>query len=167
MIKFNISKAFDTVKWSFITHVLQAMGLPFQFISWIKLCISTAVFSVSVNGSLEGFFTSAKGIKQGCSLSPYLYVILNNVLSKILNGADEARVFAYHPQCQGLKLTHLSFADNILVFTVGTAESFLGVLDIMNKFAKPSGLHINVAKSSIFASGSNLQPLIKQCCFCG
>lgn len=61
-VKFDISKAFDTVKWSFITSVLQAMGLPLQFILWIKVCISTAAFSVSVNVNLEGFFTSARGI---------------------------------------------------------------------------------------------------------
>lgn len=48
--------AFDTVKWSFITSVLLAMGLPAQFVNWIRLCISIASFSVCVNGSLEGFF---------------------------------------------------------------------------------------------------------------
>lgn len=96
-MKFDISKAFNTVKWSFITSVLQAMGLPAQFIRWIQLCISTAAFSVSVNGSLDGFFTSARGIRQGFSLSPYLYVILNNVLSKLLNQAAEAGEFRYHP----------------------------------------------------------------------
>ena len=58
-IKFDISNAFDTVKWSSITSVLLAEGLPPQFVNWIRLCITTAAFSVSVNGSLEGFFTSA------------------------------------------------------------------------------------------------------------
>lgn len=115
-IKCDISKAFDTVKWSFITSVLLAMGLPPQLVNWIRLCNSTDAFSVSVNGSLEGFFTSARGIRQGCSLSPYLYVILNNVLSKLLNNAAEAGEFGYHPQCQGVKLTHLSFADDIFGF---------------------------------------------------
>lgn len=86
-VKFDISKAFDTVRWSFITSVLSGMGLPVLFINWIRVCISTASFSVSVNGNLEGFFSSARGIRQGCSLSPYLYVILNNVLSKMLNKA--------------------------------------------------------------------------------
>lgn len=79
-IKFDISKAFDTARWSFITSVLKAMNLPDQFIHWISICISTASFSVAVNGSLEGFFTSARRIRQGCSLSPYLYVIMNNVI---------------------------------------------------------------------------------------
>ena len=159
-IKFDISKAFDTVKWSFITSVLQAMGLPPQFIQWIRLCISTAVFSVVVNGSLEGFFTSARGIRQGCSLSPYLYVILNNVLSKFLNKAAEAGEFAYHPQCQGVKLTHLSFADDILVFTNGTSESLLGIMEVMRRFAAMSGLHINAAKSSIYVTGRNIADLL-------
>lgn len=152
-VKFDISKAFDTVRWSFITSVLRAMGLPMLFINWIRICISTAAFSVSVNGNLEGFFTSARGIRQGCSLSPYLYVILNNVLSKMLNKAAMEGSFGYHPQCQAVKLTHLSFADDLLVFTDGTAQSLRGVMQTMEDFAKMSGLHINAAKSSMYASG--------------
>uniref|UniRef100_A0A1J3JGW2 Reverse transcriptase domain-containing protein n=1 Tax=Noccaea caerulescens TaxID=107243 RepID=A0A1J3JGW2_NOCCA len=92
-IKFYITKAFDTVKWSFILTVLQYMGLPDQFIKWIHVCISAVSFSVAVNGELEGFFSSTRGIRQGCSLSPYLYVILNNVLSKLLNRAAAAGTF--------------------------------------------------------------------------
>lgn len=122
-IKFDITKAFDTVKWSFIVTVLQAMDLPAQFIHWICICISTASFSIAVNGELEGFFTRARGIRQGCSLSPYLYVILNNILFKLLNRAALAGDFGYHPMCKELGLTYLSFADDILVFTDGTIDS--------------------------------------------
>lgn len=149
-IKFDISKAFDTVRWSFILTVLHAMDLPDQFISWIHICISTASFSVAINGELEGFFSSARGIRQGCSLSPYLYVILNNVLSKLLNKAAAQRSFGYHPSCREVELTHLSFANDILVFTDGTEASLKGVMDVMSAFANASGLCINVAKSSIF-----------------
>lgn len=151
-IKFDISKAFDTVKWSFITDVLKAMNLPDQFIHWIHICISTASFSVAVNGSLEGFFTSARGIRQGCSLSPYLYVILNNVLSKMLNEAAANGVFEYHPQCRAVNLTHLSFLDDILVFTDGSVRSLDGVLEVISRFARFSGLHINTTKSYILTS---------------
>lgn len=161
-VKLDISKAFDTVRWSFITAVLRAMGLPAQFVLWIRTCISTASFSVAVNGSLEGFFTSARGIRQGCSLSPYLYVILNNVLSKMLNKAAEEQQFKYHPQCREVKLTHLCFADDILVFTDGSVSSLQGVLEVMDQFASISGLSINASKSSIFASGNSIDPLITE-----
>ncbi|XP_048592235.1 uncharacterized protein LOC125576362 [Brassica napus] len=161
-IKFDISKAFDTVKWSFITSVLKAMGLPVQFVHWIGLCISTAAFSISVNGSLEGFFTSARGIRQGCSLSPYLYVILSNVLSKLLNKAAAAGEFQYHPHCQGVELTHLSFADDIVVFTDGSVDSLRGVMEVMSDFAAMSGLHINASKSTIFAAGPALDTLLEE-----
>ncbi|XP_018473790.2 uncharacterized protein LOC108845015 [Raphanus sativus] len=161
-IKLDISKVFDTVKWSFITAVLRAMSLPAQFILWIRVCISTAAFSVSVNGCLEGFFTSARGIRQGCSLSPYLYVILNNVLSKMLNRAAEEKQFSYHHQCMEVKLTHLSFADDILVFTDGSSRSLRGVLKVMDQFARIYGLHINASKSSLYASGQTVTPMLAE-----
>lgn len=154
-LKLDISKAFDTVKWSFITSVLQAMGLPSQFIRWIYLCISTASFHVAIKGELEGFFTSARGIRQGCSLSPYMYVIVNNVLSGMLDQAAVDGKFGFHLQCQKFQLTHLSFADDILIFTDGSVRSINGVLGVMHQFTGLSGLQINISKSSIFSAGRN------------
>lgn len=72
---------------------------------------------------LGGFFTSARGIGQGCSLSRYLYVILNNVLSKMLNQFALEGSFGYNQQCQAVRLSHLSFYGDLLVFTDGTVES--------------------------------------------
>lgn len=115
-----------------------------------------------VNGSLEGFFTSARGIRHGCSLSPYPYIILNNLLSKMLKKAAEEGRFAYHPQCQGVKLTHLSFADDILVFTNGIAASLQGVLQVMESFAGMSDLRINAAKSKMFVAGQELAPILSE-----
>ena len=158
-MKMDISKAFDTVSWSFIENTLRAMDYPDLFVTWIMKCISTAAFSVSVNGELEGFFGSSRGIRQGCSLSPYLYVIVSNVLSKLLNkGMLEGRI-GYHPQCKEVMLSHLSFADDIMVFTDGTPESLRGTLTVFDDFAAKSGLRINVAKSSVFSAGRGKQVL--------
>lgn len=86
-MKIDISKAFDSVQWSFLINTLKAMGLPEKFIHWITLCISTASFSVQINGELAGYFQSSRGLRQGCSLSPYLFVICMNVLSKMIDEA--------------------------------------------------------------------------------
>lgn len=118
-VKLDISKAFDTVKWSFVEATLRAMNYPDLFVTWIMRCIETAMFSVSVNGELEGFFPISRGLRQGCSLSPYLYVIVSNVLSKLISRAVSAGTIGYHPACRELNLTHLRFADDIVVFTDG------------------------------------------------
>lgn len=129
-IKFDISKAFDTVKWSFVEVTLRAMNIPDQFVTWIMRCMDTASFSVSINGESEGFFPSSRGIRQGCSLSPYLYVIVSNVLSRLLNMAVLARSIGFHPMCQAVNLSHLSFADDIIVFTDGSPTSLRSTLDV-------------------------------------
>ncbi|GJX71319.1 non-LTR retroelement reverse transcriptase-like protein [Tanacetum coccineum] len=91
-MKVDISKAFDTVQWPFLLNVLKALDMPDRYVYWINLCISSASFSVQVNEELAGYFPSARGLRQGCSLSPYLFVICMNVLSKKI---DEAAVLVF------------------------------------------------------------------------
>lgn len=91
-MKIDISKAFDSVQWPFLLNTLRALGFPDKFIHWINLCISTASFSVQVNGELADYFQSTRGLRQGCSLSPYLFVLCMNVLSKLIDEAAEKRL---------------------------------------------------------------------------
>ncbi|XP_039070407.1 uncharacterized protein LOC120217317 [Hibiscus syriacus] len=55
-IKIDLQKAFDSVNWGFLFSVLEALGLPPIFCNWVKGCITTLMFSVSLNRSLVGFF---------------------------------------------------------------------------------------------------------------
>lgn len=122
-IKIDISKAFDSVQWSFLLNVLHAMNFPQQFIHWIALCITTPSFSVQVNGELSGYFQSSRGLRQGCSLSPYLFIIVIDILSKLLDTAASVKGFGYQPRCKNLGLTHLMFADDLMVMTDGMKRS--------------------------------------------
>lgn len=131
-VKLDISKAFDTVKWSFMEATLRAMHYLELFVTWIMRCIETSTFSVSVNGELEGFFPNSRGLCQGCSLSPYLYVIVSNVLSKLLDRAVLANNIGYHPMCREINITHLSFADDIVVCTDGEPQSLTGTLEVFH-----------------------------------
>lgn len=96
-IKIDILKAFDSVQWPFLFATLSALNLPHKFIKWIELCVTTASFSVQINGELSGLFRSGRGLRQGCSLSPYLFVICMHVLSKMLDKAVSDRHIGYHP----------------------------------------------------------------------
>ena len=111
-LKKDIAKAFDSVHWSFLLNTLRAMNIPEEFVHWVELCVCTASFSVQINGELAGYFQSKRGLRQGCALSPYLFVICINVLSQMLDKAAEKKLFGYHPRCKNILLTHLCFADD-------------------------------------------------------
>ncbi|MDD0160935.1 reverse transcriptase domain-containing protein, partial [Shigella flexneri] len=64
-IKVDILKAYDTVDWDFILHALSAFNFPASLVSWIRCCITSPMFSISINGELAGFFPSNRGLRQG------------------------------------------------------------------------------------------------------
>ena len=152
-MKIDISKAFDSVQWSFLLNTLKALHFPKKFIQWIKTCISSASFSVQVNGELTGYFGSERGFRQGCSLSPYLFVICMNVLSKKIDKAAADKQIALHPNCKQMDLTHLCFADDLMVFVKGEKRSIQGIMAVFDDFAIHSGLKISMGKSTIYMAG--------------
>lgn len=119
----------------------------------IKKCIELASFSVQINGELAGYFNSKRGLQQGCALSPYLYVICMQVLSKLLDKAALQSRIGYHPYCKDLTLPHLCFADDVLVFSDGRKSSIEGILEVFKEFAKMPGLCISLEKSTLFLAG--------------
>lgn len=54
----DISKAFDSVQWGFLLNTLRALAFPEQYVKWIQTCISSASFSIQVNGELADYFNS-------------------------------------------------------------------------------------------------------------
>ena len=153
VMKIDISKAFDSVQWDFVLKSLTVIGVPEKFIHWIKLCITSPSFSVQVNGELAGYFQSTRGLRQGCSLSPYLFVLCMNILSHKINKGAREKKFEFHPGCKTLSLTHLCFADDLMVFVEGSKKSVEGALAVFAEFEVWSGLSISIEKSTIYMAG--------------
>lgn len=152
-IKVDISKAFDTISWSFVLNCLVGIGAPHTFIKWVEACITTATYTVGYNGRVHGYFRGKRGLRQSDPLSPYLFVIAMNCLSTMLDEGARQRKFAYHDKCTATKLTHLCFADDLLIFTDGSIRSISGVLQILDEFKEKSGLGISLQKSAFYTSG--------------
>lgn len=55
-IKLDIMKAFDSINWDFVLNILIVFGFPSKFIHWIRICITTPMYSVKISGALEGCF---------------------------------------------------------------------------------------------------------------
>ncbi|CAL9215493.1 unnamed protein product [Arabidopsis halleri] len=75
------------------------------------------------------------------------------VLSRMLDVGTLQGKFSAHPLCISPRLTHLAFADDLLVFSDGSQQSLLGISEIMQLFHSFSGLDMNPAKSELFFGG--------------
>ena len=69
--------------------VLRKMGFGSRWMDWMWWCISTAKFSILINGVPAGFFPNSKGLRQGDPLSPYLFILGMEVLSTLFRRAGE------------------------------------------------------------------------------
>ncbi|XP_033129481.1 uncharacterized protein LOC117126159 [Brassica rapa] len=153
MLKVDLRKAFDSVRWDFILASLRALEIPQSYINLISQCLTTASFSVSVNGSTGGFFKSSRGIRQGDPLSPYLFVLAMECFSRLLLSRYEAGSIGYHPRTESLKISHLMFADDVMVFFDGSSNSLHGISECLDDFASWSRLHMNASKTELFTAG--------------
>lgn len=147
MLKVDLKKAFDSVNWDFILNILHAMSFPPSFINLISECITTTRFSVCINGELCGYFKGTKGLRQGDPLSPYLFVLAVEVFSQMLNRDYQIQKIGYHPMASDPHVSHLAFADDIMIFFDGTESSLRNVAGVINGFAKWSGLEMNKSKT--------------------
>ncbi|KAL0288908.1 UNVERIFIED_CONTAM: Retrovirus-related Pol polyprotein from type-2 retrotransposable element R2DM [Sesamum angustifolium] len=123
-LKVDLRKAYDTVEWDFLFATLRLFGFPAVFIRWIEECVTSAHYSVVVNGGVHGFFAGARGLRQGDPMSPYLFVLVMEVLQMILQQfIDQDGQFLYHWRCTELKLFQLSFADDLLLLCKADVQS--------------------------------------------
>ena len=60
-LKFDLKKAYDSIRWGCILDILSAMGTPSTLLRCIKTCITTPKFSICVDGELMGVFCYQKG----------------------------------------------------------------------------------------------------------
>ncbi|XP_070003410.1 secreted RxLR effector protein 78-like [Nicotiana tabacum] len=115
MIKIDLEKAYDTVEWCYLEQVLEELFIPRKFIDMIMECLKTVNYSILINGEPTEPFADVRSLKQGDSTSSFIFVIAMEYLSRQLNNLKDEKTFRYHPKCAKLWITHLSFADDLLL----------------------------------------------------
>ncbi|KAL2230755.1 UNVERIFIED_CONTAM: hypothetical protein Sindi_1669900 [Sesamum indicum] len=154
-LKVDIRKAYDTMDWDFLRAVMEMFGFPITFVKWIQECVTTPSFSVGLNGKPHGFFRGARGLRQGDPLSPYLFVLVMEVLHLgFLQLIDQEEIFSYHWKCEAARIFQLGFADDVILFCRANMNSLRIFKAGLDHFAEWSGLRLNVQKSHLIISRS-------------
>ena len=146
----DFEKAFDSIDHNFIFKVLNYFNFGDSFINWIKLFYNDAQSCVINNGHMSDFFKIKRGVRQGCPLSPYLFIVTIEILYKTVlkdNNIKGVNIF-------DREIKNTAFADDATFIMDGSKSTFKNLMQKIDNFGKLSGLKLNSNKSIIMRSGS-------------
>jgi hypothetical protein len=152
-LKLDMSKAYDRVEWSFLEEVMRKLGFASRWIQLTMICVKTVTYSVLIHGKPYGKIVPTRGIRQGDPLSPYLFIMCAEGLSSLLQKAESERWITGLPITRGgMRLNHLFFADDSLLFCKANIFEWLRIQQVLEIYENASGQKLNRDKTSIFFS---------------
>ncbi|XP_016173899.1 uncharacterized protein LOC107616456 [Arachis ipaensis] len=126
------------------------MGFGLRWRSWIKECVTTASMSVLINGSPSKPFSMERGLRQGDPLSPILFVLVVEVLHRMVGEAvRNGRISPLLVGRDNIELSHLQFVDDTILFCPQKTETIMNYKRLLRCFELMSGLSINFDKSNL------------------
>ncbi|GJV01910.1 putative RNA-directed DNA polymerase, eukaryota, reverse transcriptase zinc-binding domain protein [Tanacetum coccineum] len=141
--KVDIQKAYDMVDWSFLERILRGFGFHQIMIKWIMACVTSPSFSICINGDVHGYFKGKRGLRQGDPLSPYIFTLVMEILTLILQRQVRlSDAFRYHKHCEELNIINVCFADDLFLFARGDVDSATVIMDSLNEFKAVSGFFL-------------------------
>lgn len=124
-------------------------------------CVFSVTYKIMVNGDLSQEFLPTRGLRQGDPLSPYLFLFIQEVFSKLITKAvEDGRITGIKPRRLCPSISHLLFADDTIVFMQVSDQASFHLKDVLNLFTLATGQTINFHKSSVLFS-ANTPPHLK------
>jgi hypothetical protein len=154
LLKLDLKQAFDCINWNFLHLILLQCGFGTVTTNWIMGCITTATLAVLINGEASKAFHSKRGLRQGCPLSPLLFILVLESLSILLKKSKLAGKLSGIRASRLTQILHLLFVDDVIIMTSDSLSEWTEILNILNIFCSVTGLKINLQKSMFLATGA-------------
>lgn len=157
-----MSKAYDWVEWSFLHDIMIKLGFRQDWVKLVMKCVTTVRYQIKVNRDITETIIPQRGLRQGDSLSPYLFLLCAEGFSAMLYEAERNGSLKGIKICrEAPSVSHLLFANDSLVLLEANAENACVINSILDSYEACSGQVINKDKSSILFS-KNTKPWQKE-----
>ena len=146
----DIEKAFDKSEFNVLHKIMEKFGFGQHFINLCKICHTDFENSVINGGFRSNFFVPTRGLKQGCPLSPYQFLLLIEIIALKIKQNDKIKGITIN----GVKKMLGQFADDLWTASEYDHDSFNETISCFQKFGQSTGLKINYDKTEILRIGS-------------
>jgi hypothetical protein len=148
-IKLDISKAFDSIGWSFLLEVLENLGFSTKWRDWIAALLGSASSRILINGQPTKDIRHERGLRQGDPLSPLLFILAIDPLQRIIEVAAQRGILSpVLPRAANLRCS--LYADDAAIFASPNNMEIEHLHRILIFFGECSGLKINISKTEIY-----------------
>ena len=136
MILFDFEAAFPSISQEYLIEVLRGIGIPAGWLSAVGPFYFNNHCSIKLKGRVFDGFAMSSGVRQGCPLSPLLFVLAADVLLR--------RLESQFPMC-----TTRAFADDIVMIVTDVWKLAGGILHTFREFASLSGMNLHLGKTVV------------------
>ena len=149
LLSADFEKAFDCLEWKFVEYCLNKFNFGYSLIKWVKLFHTDITTTVSNNGWTSEMFYPTRGSRQGCPLSPYIFLICAEMLASMLRNNPSVHGINIHDRCFLVS----QYADDTIITLDYSEDVLREIVKTFKLYAKYSGLRVNYEKSEIMPLG--------------
>ena len=160
MLFLDNEKAFDKVDHAFLFETMRAFHMPEPFVKAVEVLYKTATTSVKLNCEEGRPFENTAGIRQGCPLSPLLYIFVQEVQMRMLR--EDGRIKGipipdhggHAPSADGPVMKERGLVDDVMV-AIASPASVPPLLETLDRFERMSNHRMNVDKTMLLLLGTH------------